>query len=123
MFPPLSTPWNPATTAILPLSRAALMARAPMSWMRARANALSVRMRTWCPSSDTALPPSAWMASASSPTVTLTLRREAASRDVADALDIAHGSTAVFLHDEQGAGTLQWRPGVVKSRVEFELLM
>jgi len=41
MLPSLSTPWNPATTAILPLLTAALMARASMSWMRARANALS----------------------------------------------------------------------------------
>ena len=43
------------------------MARASMSWMRARAKALSVRMRTWWPSSETALPPSAWMASATRP--------------------------------------------------------
>ena len=57
-------------TAILPLSSAALIARASMSWMRARAKALSVRMRTWWPSSETALPPSAWMASATSPTLT-----------------------------------------------------
>ena len=41
-----------------------------MSWMRARANALSVRMRTWWPSSETACPPSAWIASAIRPTVT-----------------------------------------------------
>ncbi len=41
-----------------------------MSWMRARANALSVRMRTWWPSNETAWPPSAWIASATRPTVT-----------------------------------------------------
>ena len=128
------------------------MARASMSWMRARAKALSVRMRTWWPSSDTAWPPSAWMASASRPTVTcspveamtsssrssgsgaiclarpeqavglarhrrddhdhvvpLALRREAAPRDVADALDGADRRAAVFLNDQQGARTLQHR--------------
>jgi len=41
-----------------------------MSWMRARANALSVRMRTWGPVNEQAVPPSAWIASASSPIVT-----------------------------------------------------
>ena len=46
------------------------MACASISWMRARAKALSVRMRTWWPSSETAFPPSAWMASATSPTLT-----------------------------------------------------
>ena len=70
MLPALSTPWKPAMTAIFPSSSASLMTRASMSWMRARAKALSVRMRTWCPSSETALPPSAWIASASSPTLT-----------------------------------------------------
>ena len=38
--------------------------------MRARAKALSVTTFTWWPSSERALPPSAWMASASRPTVT-----------------------------------------------------
>ena len=36
-----------------------------------------------------------------------TLRREAAARDVADAVDGADGRAAVFLNDEQGAWTLQ----------------
>ena len=39
--------------------------------------------------------------------VPLALRRQAAPRDVADALDVADRSSAVFLNDEQGAAVLR----------------
>ncbi len=47
--------------------------------------------------------------------VPLALRRQAAPGDVADALDVTDGSSAVFLHNQQGAGTLQHQPVVVKT--------
>jgi hypothetical protein len=70
MLPASSQPWNPATTAILPSSKASVRARESTVRMRARAKALSVSTLTWWPSRETALPPWAWMARASSPTVT-----------------------------------------------------
>ena len=135
-----------------------------MSWMRARANALSVRMRTWWPEqrdrlaalgvdrqrqqadrhllagrgdhvqlalvgqvgdllgqAQQAVGLARHRRDDHHHVVALALRREAAPGDVADALDGADRSSAVFLHDQQGAGTLQHQPAVRQDRRERSL--
>ena len=59
--------------------------------MRAREKALSVSTFTWWPSSETAWPPSAWMASASRPTVTCSPveAMTSSSRSLGSARDLA----------------------------------
>ncbi len=70
MLPSSSTPWKPATTAMVPAPTVSITRVASMALMRALVKALSVSTLSWWPRKLRALPPMAWMAIAVSAAVT-----------------------------------------------------